>query len=77
MIDQFEENTSVLKKLLKDYSSEDIAEWLNEIGLGKYMQVFKDNHITGRNILEIQEGELKEEFEMNSLGHRKIFVKKQ
>lgn len=77
MIDQFEENTSVLKKLLKDYTTEDIAEWLGEIGLGDYIAIFGDNHINGRNILEIQESELKEEFEMNSLGHRKIFVKKQ
>jgi hypothetical protein len=33
MIDWYEENKSVLKKLLKDYNSDDICDWLIEIGL--------------------------------------------
>ena len=42
--------------------------------LGEYSQKFKENDITGRNILEIKEIDLKEDLGMQSLGHRKNFL---
>jgi hypothetical protein len=41
--------------------------------LEDYSKIFAENHINGKNILEIGDQELKEDLNMQSLGHRKIF----
>jgi hypothetical protein len=38
---------------------------------------FNENHITGKNILELNETELKDDLNMTPLGHRKVFMKGQ
>lgn len=49
-------------KNIQDYTITDIGDWLVMIGLQDYVQIFKENHITGKNLFEILEKELKEEF---------------
>ena len=48
---------------------------MTNIGLQDYIETFKNNHISGKNILEISEKELKDDLGMVSVGHRKNFLK--
>jgi len=51
----------------------DIREWLEQLDLGKYMDLFASNDIDSRVLLELTEGDLKELG--ISLGHRRILLK--
>ncbi len=54
-------------------SSQNLAEWLNERGLGQYVQTFADNHIDYSILPYLTDDDLK-----NlglSLGHRKRLLK--
>ena len=53
----------------------DLAEWLKRIGLEEYIIEFKKNHITGKNLFDITESELKDDLKVSSVGHRKNFNK--
>lgn len=48
-----------------------MGEWLRHLGLGEYYDKFKENHINGKNLLDLNETDLKEEFQITILGHRK------
>ena len=50
---------------------DDVSEWLKHLGLGEYADQFKANHISGANLLDLTDAELKQEFKITSLGHRK------
>lgn len=50
---------------------------MNNIGLIDYIEIFKSNHISGKNLLDITDKELKDDLGMFSVGHRKIFSKSQ
>ena len=49
--------------------SEDVAKWLEALGLGKYVHVFVENDVDLRTLPELTEGDLKELG--LSLGHRR------
>ena len=53
----------------------DLAEWLKRIGLEEYIIEFQKNHITGKNLFDITESELKDDLKVTSVGHRKNFNK--
>lgn len=61
--------------IVKDWSVEDVSDWLRHLDLGEYIPRFKENHVDGQVLLVIQENDLKDEFHMNSFGHRKNFMK--
>ena len=50
---------------------------MNNLGLVDYIDTFKNNHISGKNLLDITDKELKDELGMVSVGHRKNFSKSQ
>jgi class 3 adenylate cyclase len=51
--------------------ADDIAQWLDELGLGRYGQAFADNDIEFANLPHLTEDDLKE---MGfSIGHRRTF----
>jgi hypothetical protein len=52
-----------------------VGSWLEKIGLEDYREKFKENHISGKNLLHLTEKELKKDLEMTSVGHRKNFSK--
>ncbi len=62
-------------KKVKDWKTEDVADWLRHVGLDEYADKFIDNDITGKNLLDLSEDDLKKELGMNSIGHRKDFKK--
>lgn len=41
------------------------------MGLGEYAEQFRANHITGANLLDLNDADFKQEFNICSLGHRK------
>lgn len=71
IIDYIDANFPILKKNVFDWTVEDVKQWLKHIGLEVYAEVFESNDIVGKNLLEIQEDELKNELGMTSVGHRK------
>ena len=49
--------------------------WLQSINLGDYVDIFKKNNINGTNINDITDEDLKQEFGIQSYGHRNNFKK--
>lgn len=65
---------STYQKHISEWGKDEIDEWMKVVGLGDYCAVFAENHITGKNLFEVKEGDLRE-FGFKSLGHRKTFIK--
>lgn len=61
--------------LVHDWTFQEVGDWLKHLGLHDYIDKFRDNHINGEVLFEITEADLKDEFGMHSLGHRKNFMK--
>jgi len=61
----------LLSKRIDNWTVSDVEDWLKHLGLGEYAEQFKANHITGANLLDLTDAELKQEFKITSLGHRK------
>jgi len=66
---------TLLNKDVQDWTFQEVGEWLKHLGLNDYIDKFKENHINGEVLFEITEADLKDEFGMHSLGHRKNFMK--
>lgn len=62
---------------VQEWTIDDVSEWLTNIGLVDYIDTFKNNHISGKNLLDIKEVELKDDLCVCSVGHRKNFIKSQ
>ena len=60
---------------MQKWTIRDVGDWLKRLGLNDYIQKFKENHINGQVLFELTEVDLKDEFNMTSLGHRKSFVR--
>ena len=74
IIDYIDANFPILKKNVFEWDIGDVAEWLKHIGLDIYIETFTCNHIHGKNLFDINEEELKTEFFITSVGHRKNFL---
>lgn len=62
---------------VQDWTFDDVGEWLTNLGLSDYIETFQNNHISGKNILDITDQELRDDLGMSSVGHRKNFSKSQ
>lgn len=71
LIDYIDENFPILHKNIFEWDLLDVSNWLKHIGLEQYVTIFQNNHIIGKNLFDIKEQELKEDFQMISVGHRK------
>ena len=60
---------------MAEWSIDEVGEWLRHLGLDEYIERFKKNHIDGSVLFDITEADLKDEFKMMSVGHRKNFMK--
>lgn len=61
--------------IVQEWTFKDVGDWLRHLGLNDYVEAFKKNHINGQVLFEITEADLKDEFGMTSVGHRKNFIK--
>eukprot|EP01016_Furgasonia_blochmanni_P029901 TRINITY_DN3127_c0_g1_i1.p1 TRINITY_DN3127_c0_g1~~TRINITY_DN3127_c0_g1_i1.p1 ORF type:complete len:881 (+),score=200.72 TRINITY_DN3127_c0_g1_i1:144-2786(+) len=68
-------NYTLLNKPIKEWTSEDVCEWLHHVNLSEYCENFANNHITGKNLLDLSDNDLKNELQITSIGHRKDFKK--
>lgn len=66
---------TLLSKNVNEWTIEEVGDWLRHIGLEQYVESFKKNHINGKVLFDLSETELKDEFKMTSVGHRKNFMK--
>jgi len=66
---------TLLSKNVNEWTIEEVGDWLKHIGLEQYVESFKKNHINGKVLFDLSETELKDEFKMTSVGHRKNFMK--
>jgi len=62
------------QKPLEVWTSEDILQWLKDKDLEQYIKSFKENDIDGQNLLELNEGDLRD-LGIKSIGHRKAFMR--
>lgn len=60
---------------MQEWTTDDVAEWLTNIGLTDYIDIFTTNHITGQTLLELTEKDIKDDLGISSVGHRKSFEK--
>jgi hypothetical protein len=61
--------------IVQEWCEADVSDWLRTIGLEDYVESFNSNHISGNNLFDLTESELKEDLKMVSVGHRVIFEK--
>jgi len=66
---------TLLGKDVSEWSIEEVSDWLKHLGLNEYIEIFKQNHINGSVLFELKEKDLKDEFKITSIGHRKNFMK--
>jgi hypothetical protein len=60
-------------KPVMEWESEEVCQWLEEIGLGEYCHQFRKNEIRGEHLLELTQQDLTE-LEMKKMGHKKTFL---
>lgn len=60
---------------MKDWSTDDVCQWLREIGLGEYCEQFIYNDIVGEHLADLSKDDLRE-LGVKKLGHQKTFALK-
>ena len=58
-----------------EWNVDEVASWLKHIGLSEHSAEFKKNHITGKNLMDLNDNDLREDLKVSSVGHRKDFMK--
>lgn len=58
---------------IEDWSKEDVARWLEAVGLGQYAPRFTEHDICGVDLRDLSDTDLKTELHLSSLGHRMKF----
>ena len=61
-------------KQVESWNLDEVGGWLESLGFGQYVQVFKTNDITGSILLDLSLEDL-DYMEIKILGHRKILLK--
>eukprot|EP00042_Codosiga_hollandica_P052065 m.654456 g.654456 ORF g.654456 m.654456 type:complete len:111 (+) comp58411_c1_seq5:47-379(+) len=67
-------NSSNSSKPASQWTCDEVATWLESVGLGNYKDTFLSNDIKGENLLELGKDDLKE-LGVTALGHRMTLVK--
>eukprot|EP01129_Flabellula_baltica_P009257 TRINITY_DN3751_c0_g1_i2.p1 TRINITY_DN3751_c0_g1~~TRINITY_DN3751_c0_g1_i2.p1 ORF type:complete len:665 (+),score=130.32 TRINITY_DN3751_c0_g1_i2:110-2104(+) len=57
-----------------EWKTDEVIDWLNVIGLDKYVQVFQEEEIDGSALMDLEDQDLKEDLGM-TLGARKTFLR--
>ena len=56
---------------IEEWSVEDVGEWMEELGFGKMKASFIENYISGLELVELTNDELKDDLGVTALGVRK------
>ena len=60
---------------MKAWSVDDVCNWLSDIGLESYCQIFQDNEIIGEHLLDLSRDDLKD-LGVTKIGHIKTLTQK-
>ena len=63
-----------IAKTVESWGVYEVGTWLESLGFGQYVQVFKENEITGSVLLDISQEDL-DYMNIKALGHRKVLLK--
>lgn len=64
------ENQQPTRKLLRSWSIEDVCDWLRELSMDQYCEMFRYNAIDGVELLQLNDGILLDSLGIGPLGHR-------
>ncbi|KAG9542290.1 hypothetical protein KCU77_g21982, partial [Aureobasidium melanogenum] len=62
-------DSSRMSDTVKNWDEQRVAEWLISINCGQYVDIFKNNNITGENLMDMDPATLKE-MGVNKIGDR-------
>jgi len=72
--------TASLSKLnpanLTSWGVDDVCQWLNSEGLGRFMDTFRENAVDGECLLSLDNNLLKNDLGIVALGHRSRILKR-
>lgn len=63
------------QKLVAEWETKDVCDWLRDIGLEEHVPMFEDNEIIGEHLKDLSKEDLKE-LGVKKLGHQKTFFAK-
>jgi len=52
------------------WSEDDVSAWLKSVGLGQYVDLFKENNVKGKTLLRLTSKKLEDEYYIQSAGKR-------
>ena len=61
---------------LTSWSVDDVCQWLTGEGLGRFIDIFRDNAVDGECLLSLDNNLLKEDLGISALGHRSRLLKR-
>merc|ERR1711977_256113 len=62
-------------KSIEDWTIEEVADWIAEIGFQQIRNIFVENYISGSELVELTNEELKEDLGVQALGARKAILR--
>jgi hypothetical protein len=62
------------KKDVTKWTNENVVKWLTLIGFAQYKESFIQNDISGRNLRALSAHSLKNDLNIQSLGHRTLLL---
>ena len=60
---------------ITEWSIEEVGDWIEEIGFGVVKNIFIENFISGSELVELTNEELKEDLGVRALGARKAILR--
>ncbi len=61
---------------ITSWSVDDVCQWLLTSGLGKFVDVFRDNIVDGECLLTLDNNLLKDDLKISQLGYRSKIMKR-
>ena len=55
---------------------DDVCQWLTQEGLGRFIEIFRDNAVDGDCLLTLDNTLLKDDLGISALGHRSRIMKR-
>jgi len=62
-------------KPIREWSIEEVGDWISDLGFEKMRGCFIDNYISGMELVDLENGELKDDLGVTALGARKAILR--
>jgi hypothetical protein len=60
--------------LVDNWNEQEVCIWLDRIGFSSYKDNFLQNHVTGKNLFDLTEKDLTDDFNIKDESKRKVFL---